>query len=74
MEEFNLNPISSDKPAKLSLEQQFSIKAFEAKVDEMSEGQAKQMLKQAYENMIIREVTYQHLLKHQWGLDKFDNE
>lgn len=54
----------------LSLEQQFSIRAFATQVEEMSQQQAQDFLVKLYEQMMIREATYQHLLKHQWGLEQ----
>ena len=57
------------EPLKLTLEQQFSIRSFASQVQHMSLEQAKDMLVSMYENMIVREATYQELLKHQWGLD-----
>lgn len=72
---FDLNNNSSfDKSANLSLEQEFAVAAFSSKVDEMSETQAKEMLVRVYGEMMVREATYQHLLKHQWGLDNFTDE
>lgn len=52
----------------LSIEQQFSIRAFEQQVSQMSEQQAKDFLIKLHEQMIVREATYQELLKHQWGM------
>lgn len=60
---------SFDKPTELSLEQQFDVAAFITQVNEMSESQAKQTLINFYSDMKRREIAYQHLLKHQWGLD-----
>ena len=58
-----------DSPIELTLEQQFSIRSFEAQVEQMSLEQAQQFLVQLYKQMMMREATYKHLLKHQWGLD-----
>lgn len=52
----------------LSVEQQFSIRAFEQQVSQMSEQQAKDFLIKLHEQMIVREATYKELLKHQWGM------
>ncbi|CCH66858.1 Phycobilisome degradation protein NblA [Richelia intracellularis HH01] len=35
----------------------------------MSHEQAKDFLIKLYEQMLIREATYQELLRHEWGLD-----
>ncbi|MDB9540744.1 NblA/ycf18 family protein [Anabaenopsis sp. FSS-46] len=58
-----------NQPIQLSLEQQFSIRSFATQVHNMSPDQAKDFLVKLYEQMMVREATYQELLKHQWGLD-----
>jgi len=58
-----------NQPVELSLEQQFSIRSFETQVQQMSREQAQDFLVKLYEQMVVREATYQELLKHQWGLD-----
>ncbi len=58
-----------NQPIELSLEQQFSIRSFETQVDQMSHEQAQHFLVQLYKQMLMREATYQQLLKHQWGLE-----
>ncbi len=57
------------QPMELSLEQQFSIRSFQTQVQGMSREQAQDFLMKLYEQMVVREATYQQLLKHQWGLD-----
>ncbi|MBD1922926.1 NblA/ycf18 family protein [Microcoleus sp. FACHB-831] len=57
------------QPIELSLEQQFSIRSFETQVQNMSREQAQDFLVKLYEQMVMREATYKHLLKHQWGLE-----
>lgn len=57
-------------PIELSLEQQFSISAFKTQVEKMSLEQARDFLVKLYEQMMVKDATYQHLLKHQWGLDE----
>lgn len=56
-------------PIELSLEQEFSIRAFQTQVAKMNLEQAQEFLVKLYEQMIVREATYQQLLKHQWGID-----
>lgn len=58
-----------NRPIELSLEQQFSIRSFATQVQYMSHEQAQDFLVKLYEQMIVREATYQELLKHQWGID-----
>ena len=61
--------LTMNQPIKLSLEQQFSIRSFASQVNNMSHEQAQEFLVKLYEQMVVREATYQELLKHQWGLD-----
>jgi hypothetical protein len=52
------------EPAALTLEQQFNLRAFASQVEKMSHAQAQDFLVQLYEQMILREAMYKHLLKH----------
>lgn len=52
----------------LTIEQQFSLRAFEAQVEQMSLEQARDLLVQLHKTMMYRESTWKHLLKHQWDL------
>jgi hypothetical protein len=58
-----------NQPMKLSLEQEFNIRCFADKVQHMSHEQAQEFLLVLYEQMMIRETTFQQLLKHEWRLD-----
>jgi preprotein translocase subunit Sec63 len=58
-----------NQPIKLSLEQEFSLRTFADQVQQMSREQAQEFLLMFYKQMIIREATYQELLKHQWEVD-----
>ncbi|MDZ7952085.1 NblA/ycf18 family protein [Nostoc sp. DedQUE09] len=58
-----------NQPITLSLEQEFSLRTFADQVQQMSCEQAQEFLLMLYKQMIIRETTYQELLKHQWELD-----
>jgi len=56
--------------AELSMEKRFEIVKFNTQVDCMNLEQAQTFLKELYTQMIIKDVTYQKLLKDQWlGLD-----
>ncbi|MEH1813985.1 MAG: NblA/ycf18 family protein [Nostoc sp.] len=55
-----------NQPIELSLEQEFSLRTFSDQVQQMSREQAQEFLLMLYKQMIIREATYQELLKHQW--------
>jgi Phycobilisome degradation protein nblA len=57
------------QPIELSLEQQFSIRSFQAQVQNMSQEQAQDFLIKLYEQMMVRENMYKSFIKHQWGLD-----
>ncbi len=58
-----------DQSIKLSLEQEFSLRSFSDQVVQMSREQAQEFLLKMYEQMIIRDATYQQLLKHEWKLE-----
>ncbi len=58
-----------NQPMNLSLEQEFNIRCFADKVQHMSHEQSQEFLVVLYEQMIIRETTFQQLLKHEWRLD-----
>ncbi|WP_375510492.1 NblA/ycf18 family protein [uncultured Nostoc sp.] len=58
-----------NQPMKLSLEQEFNIRCFADKVQHMSHEQAQEFLLVLYEQMMIREKTFQELLKQEWRLD-----
>ncbi|AVH66252.1 phycobilisome degradation family protein [Nostoc sp. 'Peltigera membranacea cyanobiont' 213] len=58
-----------NQPIELSLEQEFSLRTFSDQVQHMSHEQAQEFLLMLYKQMMIRETTYQELLKHQWELD-----
>ncbi|MEH1908079.1 NblA/ycf18 family protein [Nostoc sp.] len=58
-----------NQPIELSLEQEFSLRTFSDQVQQMSREQAQEFLQMLYKQMMIREKTYQELLKHQWEVD-----
>ena len=58
-----------NQPMKLSLEQEFNIRCFSDTVQHMSHEQAQEFLLVLYELMMIKETTFQQLLKHEWRLD-----
>lgn len=58
----------SNNPVQLTMEQQFSIVSFKTQVEQMSREQAQEFLIELYEQMLYKEATYKHLLKHDWGL------
>lgn len=64
-----------NNPLELTLEQQFNLRSFETQVEKMTLEQAQDFLLKLYEQMMLREATYKHLLKHQWGIEpKFQSE
>lgn len=52
----------------LSLEQKFSIISFNSQVEKMSEEQAKVLLKQLYEQSVLKDVMYKELISANWGM------
>jgi ribosome recycling factor len=52
----------------LKIEQQFQIASFKQQVAQMSREDAQNLLVRLYEQMLVQEVAYKELLKHQWGL------
>ncbi|MBD2565231.1 MULTISPECIES: NblA/ycf18 family protein [Nostoc] len=58
-----------NQPIELSLEQEFSLRTFADQVQQMSREQAQEFLLMLYKQMIVREATYQELLKHRWEVD-----
>lgn len=56
------------KPKKLSLEQEFDIRAFETKVQQMNLEQAQGFLVKLYQHMIAQEQIYQELLGQKYNL------
>jgi Phycobilisome degradation protein nblA len=64
-----------NNPIELSLEQQFNLRSFETQVEKMNLEQAQDFLLKLYEQMMLREATYKHLLKNQWGIEhRFQSE
>ncbi|MBD2527317.1 NblA/ycf18 family protein [Nostoc sp. FACHB-133] len=45
------------------------LRIFSDQVQQMSREQAQEFLQMFYKQMMIREKTYQELLKHQWEVD-----
>jgi Phycobilisome degradation protein nblA len=58
-----------DKTIELTLEQEFSLRNFTDKVQQMSREQAQDFLIFQHKYMMIQEMMYQNILKHEWKLD-----
>lgn len=58
-----------DHDIELTLEQEFSIRCFTDQVQQMSREQAQEFLILQHKHMMIREIMYQEILKHDWKLD-----
>jgi len=56
-----------NQPAQLTVEQQFSLRAFAGQVEQMSQVQAQQFLVKLYEEQMLRETMFQQLMRHKWG-------
>ncbi len=61
--------IDPDQVVELTLEQDFSLRYFSDLVQNMSREQAQQLLIEQHKLMMLRDVLYQNLLKHEWKLD-----
>lgn len=57
------------QPVELSLEQKFNLRSFESQVRQMSHDQAKEFLLKLYEQMLVKETLYRHLLKGAMGIE-----
>lgn len=58
--------------ATLSIEQQFALRSFESQVAKMSREQAQEFCLKLYEQSMVKDTLYRHLLKHNWGIDSVD--
>lgn len=58
-----------DRAIELTLEQEFSLRNFSDQVRQMSREQAQEFLILQHKHMMIREIMYQEILKHDWKLD-----
>jgi hypothetical protein len=58
-----------DQAIELTLEQEFRLRSFTEKVQKMSREQAQKFLVLQYEYMMVQEVMYKKILKHEWKLD-----
>ncbi|MGF1492825.1 MAG: NblA/ycf18 family protein [Microcoleaceae cyanobacterium] len=54
----------------LSLEQQFELRAFEQKIQDLDEAGAKQLLVTLYRSKMVQGNTLQSILRDAWGIDK----
>jgi hypothetical protein len=53
----------------LSLEQEFKITSFCNGVKNLSHEDAQELLCKLYRETVVREVLYQELLRHRWGIE-----
>ena len=59
-----------DQTIELTLEQEFSLRTFADRVQQMSREQAQEFLLMQYKHMMIRDTMYQEIIKHDWKLDR----
>lgn len=52
----------------LTMEQQFSLRSFESQVNQMSRKQAQEFLIKLYTQMMLREVLYKKIIRHEWKI------
>ena len=57
-----------NQPVKLTLEQEFNLKVFAERVENLSPEQAKEFLVELNRQMMIRENLYRDLLKQYMGI------
>jgi uncharacterized protein YdeI (BOF family) len=53
----------------LTLEQRFSLASFQTQVDKMSLEQAKELLMEAYEQLLLKDYLCKEIVKDSWGLN-----
>ncbi|MGQ4647549.1 NblA/ycf18 family protein [Lyngbya aestuarii] len=58
-----------NQPAKLSLEQEFQLRAFTDQVERMSGEQAREFLLEFYKLAMHKENMYKHFLNQEWGIN-----
>ncbi|NJM75906.1 MAG: NblA-related protein [Acaryochloridaceae cyanobacterium RU_4_10] len=56
-------------PFDLSLEQQFSLRAFSEQVKDLSREQAQDFLVDLYRQMMVKESLYKQIMKQQIGFE-----
>lgn len=56
-------------PVQLSLEKQFEISAFGARLVNLSRQDLEHLCVEVYRNMLMRDAIHQELIKKEWGLD-----
>ena len=62
--------MSDDNFIQLSLEQEFSLAMFKKEASELSEEGARRSLVNLYKHLLIREATFQQLLRARWGIER----
>lgn len=58
-----------NQATELTLEQEFRLREFACRVQQMSLDQAQAFLIEQHRSMLIQKVIFQQLLKHEWNLD-----
>ena len=56
----------------VSIEQEFEIRAFAAKIHALDEAQSKALLVKMYAQMLLREEAYRAKLRKAWGIGATD--
>ena len=59
-----------DQTIELTLEQEFSLRTFADRVQQMSREQAQEFLLMQYKHMMIRDTMYQEIIRHDWKLNR----
>jgi hypothetical protein len=53
----------------LTLEQKFNLQAFKRDVEKLNEEEAKTLLAELYETMLVKEALYKGFIRYNWGLE-----
>ncbi|MGL5083423.1 MAG: NblA/ycf18 family protein [Microcoleaceae cyanobacterium] len=54
----------------LSLEQEFELRSFAQRIQDISEIEAKELLRDLYKHKLVQENVFRYLLKDAWGIGK----
>lgn len=58
-----------NQPVELSLEQQFSLRSFEAQVNQMSPEQTRELLIMLFHQMLVKDSLTNELIKKSWSIE-----
>jgi Phycobilisome degradation protein nblA len=53
----------------LSIEEEFKIRAFSDRVQNLNEAEAKSLLCQMYHQFVLKDAVYRRLIESKWGIE-----